>query len=226
MTLTPDQIATLAEEAPGRAALWARIIRRTASQRIAEIGVYRGEFAEKILDRCPGITDYYMIDPWQHLDDWNKPANKNSAKFEEFFQQTMDRTAEHAKKRIVLRGRTSEVISEIPDASLDVAYIDGDHTLRGISIDLIKTWTKVRPGGWLGGDDFSRSIWQHDQTFEPTMVFPFAVYFAEAVDCRIYAMPFSQFLIHKDPGSGFTFTDLTGKYPSTDILPQLQQADR
>ena len=36
MTMTPDQIATMAEQAPGQAALWARIIQRTASQRIAD----------------------------------------------------------------------------------------------------------------------------------------------------------------------------------------------
>jgi hypothetical protein len=50
------------------------------------------------------------------------------------------------------------------------------------------------------------------------MVFPYAVYFAEAVGCPIYALPFRQFLIEKAPGSGFSFTDLTDSYPSTDVL--------
>ena len=67
---------------------------------------------------------------------------------------------------------------------------------------------KVRPQGWIGGDDFARWIWQHGQSFEPTMVFPFAVYFAEAVGCPVYALPFGQFLIEKAPQRGFSFTDL------------------
>ena len=44
---------------------------------MAEIGVYRGQFAAALLDDCPGIETYYMIDPWRNLADWNKPANKS-----------------------------------------------------------------------------------------------------------------------------------------------------
>jgi hypothetical protein len=202
------------------------VITRIDARRVAEIGVFRGAFAEKLLGRCPAITEYYMIDPWRHLEDWNKPANKDSKKFDEIFEEAMAKTAEHAERRIVLRGRTSEVVDEIPDGHLDLAYIDGDHTLRGISIDLIRVWDKIRPNGWIAGDDFSKSIWQHGQSFEPTMVFPFAVYFAEAVGCPIYALPFQQFLIEKDPERGFSFTDLTGSYPGIDVLSQFSQARR
>ena len=33
---------------------------------MAEVGVYRGDFASKILQRCDSIEKYYMIDPWRH----------------------------------------------------------------------------------------------------------------------------------------------------------------
>ena len=33
----------------------------------------------------------------------------------------------------MLRGTTTEVIDRVPDRSVDFAYIDGDHTLRGIT---------------------------------------------------------------------------------------------
>jgi hypothetical protein len=124
----------------------------------------------------------------------------------------------------VLRGRTVEVLDKIADEQLDFLYIDGDHTLRGITIDLVNGFGKVRPNGWVGGDDFTRTIWQHGQDFEPTMVFPFAVYFAEAVGCPVYALPYRQFLIEKSPEKGFAFIDLTGSYPSPDLLSQLKKA--
>jgi hypothetical protein len=82
---------------------------------------------------------------------------------------------------------------QIADGGLDFAYIDADHTLKGIAIDLIRVYPKVRSGGFLGGDDFTRSVWEHNTRFEPTLVFPFAVYFAEAVGATIYALPYSQF---------------------------------
>jgi hypothetical protein len=111
----------------------------------------------------------------------------------------------------------------VPDGALDLAYVDGDHTLRGITVDLIKVFPKVRAGGWIGGDDLSPSIWQHDREFEPTLVFPFAVHFAEAVDARIYALPHKQFLIEK-AATGFELIDLTGRYGSVDLRDQLLPA--
>jgi hypothetical protein len=65
-----------------------------------------------------------------------------------------------------------EVIDQITDGELDLAYIDGDHKLKGISIDLIRVYPKVRVGGFLCGDDFTRSVWEHKTSFEPTLVFP------------------------------------------------------
>jgi hypothetical protein len=104
------------------------------------------------------------------------------------------------------------VIDQIPDGSLDFAYIDGDHTLRGITIDLIRLLPKVKEGGIIGGDDFVNTPWQHDTRFEPTLVCPFAVYFAEAVSLPIMAMPHKQFMIRKSREASFSFVDLTGAY--------------
>lgn len=226
MTITQDHLRTLARTAKERGELWVEVLERTNAQRMAEVGVFRGKFAEKLLDDCSAITDYYMVDPWRHLEDWNKPANRSSDQFREIFDEAMRRTAQHEDRRVVLRGRTSEVIDEIPDEHLDFAYIDADHTLRGITIDLIQVWKKVRPRGWVGGDDFRPNIWHHGEGFEPTMVFPFAVYFAEGVGCPIYALPFRQFLIEKAPERGFSFTDLTDSYPPADVLGQMSKAGR
>jgi hypothetical protein len=95
---------------------------------------------------------------------------------------------------------------------LDLAYIDGDHTLKAISIDLIRVYPKVRVGGFLCGDDFRRSVWEHKTSFEPTLVFPFAAHFAEAVGAAIFALPYSPFCIHKTARQQFSFVDLTGHY--------------
>ena len=94
----------------------------------------------------------------------------------------------------------------------------------GISIDLIKVYPKVRAGGWIGGDDFTHTVWQHGARFEPTLVFPFAVYFAEAVGARIFGLPHLQFLICKPPetGTGFEFRDLTESYLDTNLQGQFR----
>jgi hypothetical protein len=206
---------------PSRLELWSTFIEQNGLRFVAEVGVFQGEFAEELLTRCPNITTYYMLDPWRHLDDWNKPANRDDETFERFHEEAIRRTDPWEPKRVVLRGRTTEVSESIPDAALDFAYIDADHTLRGISIDLLRIWPKVRPGGFIGGDDFCRSVWQHAENFEPTFVFPYAVYFAEAMGAPITALPHNQFLLEKVT-TGFAFLDPTGAYQDTTVAGALK----
>jgi len=187
---------------------------------MAEIGVYRGQFAERVLKSCNSMHTYYMVDPWRHLEDWNKPANKADHELNEYLQETLARTAFAADKRVVLRGTTAEVSHSIPDGTLDFVYVDGDHTLRGITIDLIRIFSKVKTGGFIGGDDFCRSIWQHSPRYEPTLVCPFVVFFAEAVEATVHALPHSQFLIHKRDPPAYSFVDHTGKYATLGLREQ------
>jgi hypothetical protein len=221
MTLALEDIRALAERAETRADIWTEFLRRIDARTVVEVGVYRGALAAQLLDACPSIEAYYMIDPWRHLDDWNKPANRDDDVFAAYYAEALERTRSHALRRVVLRGRTTEVIDEIPDDTLDFAYVDGDHTLRGVTVDLLRVYPKVRDGGWIAGDDFSRTIWQHGARFEPTLVFPYAVYFAEATGSRIYALGHGQFLMEKRPDSGFEFIDIPGRYGKLDLLTQM-----
>ena len=221
MDATDLTIRECVKQSTSRIDLWIRFLKSTKVNNLVELGVYKGDFAEKLLKNCDSIKKYYMIDPWRHLNDWNKPANAEDGIFEQFLSETISKTDFAAEKRIILRGKTTDVIEEILDGELEFAYIDGDHTLRGITIDLISIFPKVKNGGWLGGDDFSKTIFQHSTKFEPTLVFPFAVYFAEAVGARIYALPNSQFLIEKNSNQSFVFIDLTDNYRDTSLRDQL-----
>lgn len=225
MYTTEQLVKECLKKSNSRYDIWIHFLNSTLLNNIAELGVLKGDFTEKLLRNCGSIERYYMIDPWRHLDNWNKPANKENKLFEEYLSETLSKTEFAADKRIILRGKTTEVIEKIPDSELDFAYIDGDHTLKGITIDLIRIYQKVGDGGWIGGDDFSKTIWQHSTKFEPTFVFPFAVYFAEAVDDRIYALPNKQFLIEKNSNQHFDFIDFTGKYHDTTLRKQVHPTE-
>ncbi len=202
-----------------RARLIPRVINRMGFERILEIGVWKGEFSDHLLRSCDCIADYYMIDPWRHLEGWNKPLNVDDAQFTVEFEGAMARTAHSIEKRHVLRGTTTEVIDNIEDNFLDAVYIDGDHTLRGIMIDLITSYPKVRPGGVIFGDDFVKRMWQHGMKFEPTMVFPTAIYFAEAMRDTFIALPTGQFAIVKtDKDANYELRDPAGTLQATTVL--------
>jgi len=226
MTSTEELVALVAASTgSSRQDIWSQIIQQVQAKDFLELGVLRGIFAEHVLRYCQSIIRYYMLDPWRHLDDWNKPANVDQSAFDEIYSLAMARTDFARERRIVLRGRTTEMIDEIPNESLDIAYIDADHTLRGIAIDLIRTYPKIRPGGILGGDDFAATIWQHAENFEPTLVCPFAAYFAESQGSPIVILPYNQFAIVKPsmPGGFFRVIDTTQSYGALSLLPQIRK---
>lgn len=190
-----------------------------------ELGVWKGAFAEHMLRQCPSIARYYMLDPWRHLDHWNKPSNVDQQTFDTIHTEAMAASDFARERRVVLRGTTTEMIDQIPDEALDVAYLDGDHTLRGITIDLFRTYPKVRGGGVLGGDDYTHSMWQHADNFDPSLVCPFAAYFAESRGAPLVVLPHDQFAIIKplESGTHFRVTDMTQSYGARTLLSQISK---
>lgn len=224
MSYADVDLDRILSHAHNRLQLWGGFLNAIQARSAAEIGVWRGEFAEAMLHFCPALQRYYMVDPWRHLQDWNKPANTSDAEFEKVKAEALRRTEFASERRIVVQGRSLDVLDRIPDGSLDFAYIDSDHSLRGITIDLQRILPKMHPNGWIGGDDFVPNVWQHSPKYEPSFVFPYAVYFAEAIGAPIYAIGHSQFLISMSPVSSAhsNFIDRTGIYQSTAVADALR----
>jgi hypothetical protein len=218
MQIDESYLRNLQSRAPTRVGLWKDILATVDVRVAAEFGVWKGNFASKILTNCEFIERYYMVDPWAYLPDWNRAKNVQTENFEDVYDQAMAATSFAETKRTVLRGTTKDVIHNIPDNSLDFAYIDGDHTLRGVTIDFIKVLPKMKPGAIIGGDDFWPKPFPRSPKFEPTMVCPFSIYFAEANNLPVFALPFHQCLILNQPELGFSFTDITGLYADISLI--------
>ncbi len=50
--------------------------------------------------------------------------------------------------------------------------MEGNRTLRGITLAMLLLWPKVRDGGAIGGDDLSQTAQQHGPAYESAMVSP------------------------------------------------------
>jgi len=114
----------------------------------AEIGVYKGEFSEKI---CRAGLKLYAIDPWRIYKDYGNPRG----------QERLDFQHEHTKRLLtpfpnckIIRKTSMEAIEDFEDESLDFVYIDGNHDFRYIAEDLSEWTKKVKKGGIVSGHDF------------------------------------------------------------------------
>src|SRR5579864_2236771 len=111
-TTTIEPVAKIAvprtERCRSRLELWQNILDQIKPETVAEIGVWKGEFAAHLLSKCPSIKKYYLLDPWRTLYDWNKPRNVDEQAFAEVFREAMNATRFAQDKIVVLRGSTLE----------------------------------------------------------------------------------------------------------------------
>ena len=152
---------TLARDRGNRIKDWANLLQKAAGDsssnikevRGAEIGVFEGEFAKEMLSQLYErnlLQEYILVDPWRHLDEWNKPYNKQDDEFNRIYDLAMSRTKEDPRfgtKVTVLRDMSYEASLKVQDQSLDFVYIDGDHTAKGAMKDLLLWVPKVKCGG-------------------------------------------------------------------------------
>lgn len=115
----------------------------------AEIGVFKGEFAEKF---CKAGLKMYAVDPWMGFKGQGKHQRS---------QEVMDGYYEYAKKVLspytncaLIRKTSMDALNDFEDGSLDFVYIDGDHNFRRVAEDVYEWSKKVRVGGVVAGHDY------------------------------------------------------------------------
>jgi len=133
----------------------------------AEIGVWKGDFSEKILQVAePKLL--HLIDPWILVDDADHaPAwysSEHGLDIEQIYASVQSRfTEEVVRGQIQIHRKSSaDALNAMPDDSLDFVYIDGDHAYDGVRADLEMSVAKTRPGGLICVDDHMLGKWWED----------------------------------------------------------------
>ncbi|HEX8527586.1 class I SAM-dependent methyltransferase [Allosphingosinicella sp.] len=131
----------------------------------AELGVYRGEFAETILSRWPGRL--LLVDPWRYLPDYLDSWNADDCAAEKNLAETCTRLASFTDRIDILRRKSADAANLVADQSLDFVYIDANHSYESTSMDLKLWYPKVRAGGLVSGHDYFDAL--ADDDLEPDL---------------------------------------------------------
>lgn len=138
------------------------ILRRLVlDARMAEVGVLVGALSEFILRSRPDVH-LLMVDSWA-------PATEQP----EHYKATGDLHAHHDLARCQLHRREAEAraarfpgratvmpltsvaaAAMIDPGSLDLVFLDADHSYEGVRADIAAWAPKVKAGGILGGHDY------------------------------------------------------------------------
>lgn len=124
---------------------------------IAEVGVALGEFSKAVLAVCRPrrflAIDRFDLHQLPAL--WGIPTSEhfNGLTHGEFYRSRF--ATEIASGQVeVIEGDSAAVISALPDCSVDVFYVDADHTYDGVRRDLDAILPKVKPDGWIVMNDY------------------------------------------------------------------------
>jgi hypothetical protein len=142
---------------------------------MAEVGCYSGESTRIFLSRVARVI---AVDPWTDYvenDTTRGPFPMTDMReVERLFDGLV---AEYPGRITKQKGASRAIAATIPDASLDLVYIDANHDYEDVVADLQAWQPKVKPGGLIAGHDYDpqrfgviRAV--RDVVGEPDAVFP------------------------------------------------------
>jgi len=122
----------------------------------AEIGVFEGSASRGFRCEFP-LSLMYLIDPWladpEYLENGVAPKGFDQ-KSADLRHKMVEELFEGDPTVMVMRSKSVGASKLFPDNTLDVVFIDGDHSYEGVMAD-IKAWLpKIKPGGLMTGHDF------------------------------------------------------------------------
>lgn len=131
----------------------AKIIQDNGYINCAEVGVKSGRNIERILAKCPN-THWLAIDPWCPTENYKRWPDESHARNERQFNAVH---ANHKGNIVKMKMFSLEAVEKVEDASLDLVFIDGDHSYEGVRSDIDAWLPKVRLGGVISGHDYDNT---------------------------------------------------------------------
>jgi hypothetical protein len=114
----------------------------------AEIGVNQGVNMKMVLSLCPNFS-------WIGVDDWRAGyLGWNEAKRKDNRRNAMRVFQNYSNRARLIESDSIDAATLVEDGSLDLVFIDADHSYEGVRKD-IEAWSpKVRKGGVIAGHDY------------------------------------------------------------------------
>ena len=142
---------------PRRVLLAAARRRGGAEQRVAEIGVWKGDFSALIL-REIAPRKLHLIDPWKFYGEYphrryGGRIARNQDDMDEVFRVVQDRFRDHPAV-VIHRETAGTVLPDFDDDYFDWVYVDGNHSYEFVLADLRMCLPKMKRGGIIAGDDY------------------------------------------------------------------------
>jgi hypothetical protein len=119
---------------------------------IVEIGSWKGRSTKVLLEASDGLVN--SIDHFKGTSEKGDGWSGFLADEQDVYGEFMKNVGHYENLRVHKMG-SEEAVSLFEDGSLDMVFIDGDHTRKGVTRDIENYLPKIKPGGVICGHDYS-----------------------------------------------------------------------
>jgi hypothetical protein len=127
--------------------------------RVAEIGVFLGEFSDIILTSCKP-RELFLVDMWEGSHRSGDKDGRNVQhveKMPEVYIRLWRKLQYHGSVRLV-RSDSKTFFEHWEPDYFDAVYIDADHTYEGVMADLLGAYRVTKTGGFIMGHDYHAGV--------------------------------------------------------------------
>tara|TARA_Y100000768_G_C23989983_1_gene691766 strand:+ start:7068 stop:7673 length:606 start_codon:yes stop_codon:yes gene_type:complete len=177
---------------------------------VIEIGARYGESSKVILQNL-NVNKYIIIDPYTSYEEYNGDGfNKiiSDDNDDKIFNNTKNLLKTQHKNIIFYRTFSTDknTINSIEDNSIDLIFIDGNHSYKYVLDDLENYYPKLKHTGIICGDDFFMRTHDNDvlntmpgnEGYDEPMVYEAVIEF-----CKRHNKTYSEFGEHRGYGKTF-----------------------
>ncbi len=126
---------------------------------VVEVGVFIGAMSKELLAGRPDLH-LIMVDCWggntsQEYKDTNDfHANASDDQQREWEKQARAIADAYPGRVKIIKEFSTDAAKLVDDSSVDLVFIDADHSYKGCKDDIAAWEPKVKAGGWLSGHDY------------------------------------------------------------------------
>lgn len=132
--------------------MWKSFMEKYKCQKIAEVGVFKGQNLELMVEHRPFMA--FAIDIWKEEGvPGQNDADLSQEELDDIYRQIEKQTLYTPFLKLI-RDYTTKAAEIFPDEFFDLVYLDADHTYEAVKKDLEAWYPKVRKGGFFVGDDY------------------------------------------------------------------------
>jgi len=126
---------------------------------VVEVGSWKGGSAYVMLStakRTGNPIKFFFIDPWDYSPGAVEKELEDMAEGRNIFEEFTKKLSPFRGKYKAIQDSSVNASKRFLAGSLDMVFVDGDHTREGCLADIKAWYPKVCPGGIICGHDYGR----------------------------------------------------------------------